>query len=253
MTTLGCSALTVTSLFLFFVLANLGVRAQEVPHNLREFASPAKLWLEGFVWKSTDGVTSRPRRFRCAAFDPYYVDGEETVTVHSGTAAWFFEVHLPDVSGELWLPADRKSSDTSAILAGVRPLATEPNLWRHPIRHFLDPRMNSPDVLARRAHFELWSTATIAVLNLRTGPRTFFYDASGILREKRAGGRRHDGTTLQGVLRFEHIADAPFFPRTIVHERADTATSQVEVTRWEFTHLEEVSSPEQLRKLVRVP
>lgn len=245
--------MTLTALFLFVGHAGLEVRAQEAPQNLREFASPAKLWFEGLVWKSPDGVTSSPRRFRCAAFDPYYVDGEETVTVQSGITAWFFEVHLPDVSGEMWLPVDNKTSDTSAVLAGVRPTATQPNLWRHQLRHFFDPRMNSLDVLARWAHFEHLSTATVATLNLRTGRRTFIYDAGGVLREKRAGGRRPDGTTLQGVLRFEHIANAPFFPRTIIHERVDTATSEVEVTRWEITHLEELSSPEQLKKLVQVP
>ncbi|MCX7626654.1 MAG: hypothetical protein N2Z21_10675, partial [Candidatus Sumerlaeaceae bacterium] len=178
------------------------------------------------------------------------VDGEETVTLPAGTLGWHFEVHLPEVSGEVWLKSEDKLGETTALVGLVQPPSAPLNLWRHQLRHFLDPRVNGLEVLERWAHLERLTTATVAKYELPTGHRTFVFDPSGVLREKRAGGCRPDGTAVEGLLRFDDIADAPFFPRHIVHERTDTAMPGKEITRWEITHVEEIRSLEELKKLI---
>lgn len=220
--------------------------AQLVPGGLRDFASPAHLWLEGRVWRSADGVTSVPRLVVHAACDPYYFDAEEVETTSGRGRLFLCEANLPGLCGEFRLTV------TSGPLLAARPQKwhkkrpDECSVWKEQLRHFFDPRYNSVAILEKWAQFDRLSTATVASYDLRTGRRIFVFGPDGVLLEKRAIGNASDGPTVEGTLQFRDIASTPFFPRTIVHLRRDSTTSRCEVTRWEFSHIEELADPEAL-------
>jgi hypothetical protein len=155
--------------------------AQLVPGGLRDFASPAHLWLEGRVWRSADGATSVPRLVVHAACDPYYFDAEEVETTAGRGRLFLCEANLPGLCGEFRLTV------TSGPLLAARPQKwhkkrpDECSVWKEQLRHFFDPRYNSVAILEKWAQFDRLSTATVASYDLRTGRRIFVFGPDGVL------------------------------------------------------------------------
>ncbi len=225
------------------------VCATEETSGLRELASPGHLWLEGRIWGTGDAATSAPRRFLYAAADPYFVDVEEIMPSAEERETSLYHFRLKARRGTYRVA--RLVGETERSRCEEVQETQEYSLWTPQLRHFFDPRFNSLEALvARGARFERTSTATVATYRLPTGKRMFVYDATGLLREKRAEGIRPDGTVLEGILRLENYAHEPLFPRRLEHSRCESATSSSVQTVWEIDRLESLGDPSRLWSLL---
>jgi len=218
---------------------------------LHDVTSPAHLRIEGTYMSRGGEITSGPTRFILAGYEPYSVlVTQETRSDECETSRYEFQ--LPGRRGSLLA----RATGTTVVLSGwidtsdPREIDFVTDFWKPLLRHYFDPRVNSVQVLKKRAQFENWSTGTVARFWLAAGERWFIFDERGVLIEKRAGAVSGKFPGILGILSIERYHEEPYFPARLVHKRYDAQRVLLEETLWELHSVWYVSGVEELEKML---